>query len=155
MLFREVAHVMHGVGTIQAARDERQAFLGEIGITPDGSGLALDDGSGLARQDLTTPDSTVALLRYMWQRPDRDVWVQSLPIGGVDGTLQHRFQGIPGADHIHAKTGSLSHVHTLSGYIETEPGKWLAFSIMVNATVGHNQEVLDFIDRLCGLFLEP
>lgn len=153
MLFREVAQVTRGIGTIQAAREERQAFLTEIGITPDGSGLALDDGSGLARQDLTTPDSTVALLRYMWQRPDRETWLESLPIGGVDGTLEHRFQGIPGAEHIHAKTGSLSHVHTLSGYIETEPQKWLAFSVMVNGTVGHSPDVLDFIDHLCALFL--
>jgi serine-type D-Ala-D-Ala carboxypeptidase/endopeptidase (penicillin-binding protein 4) len=154
MLFREVAQVTRGIGTIQAAREERQAFLGEIGITPDGSGLALDDGSGLARQDLTTPESTVALLRYMWQRPDREIWLQSLPIGGTDGTLEHRFQGIAGAEHIHAKTGSLSHVHTLSGYIETEPQKWLAFSVMVNATVSHSADVLEFIDRLCALFLE-
>jgi D-alanyl-D-alanine carboxypeptidase/D-alanyl-D-alanine-endopeptidase (penicillin-binding protein 4) len=153
ILFREVAVVTRGMGTIQAAREERQAFLGEIGITPDSTGVALDDGSGLARQDLTTPESTVALLRYMWQRPDRETWLQSLPIGGVDGTLEHRFQGISGADHIHAKTGSLSHVHTLSGYIETEPQKWLAFSVMVNATVGHSADVLEFIDRLCGLFL--
>lgn len=154
MVFREVAHVTHDIGTIQAAREERQAFLGDIGITPDSTGVSLDDGSGLARQDLTTPDSTVALLRYMWQRPDREMWLQSLPIGGVDGTLEHRFQGISGADHIHAKTGSLSHVHTLSGYIETEPQKWLAFSVMVNATVGHSPDVLDFIDHLCALFLE-
>jgi D-alanyl-D-alanine carboxypeptidase/D-alanyl-D-alanine-endopeptidase (penicillin-binding protein 4) len=154
MLFREVAHVMRGVGTIEAAREERNVFLGEVGITPEGSGLALADGSGLARQDLTTPDSTVTLLRYMWQRPDREIWLQSLPTGGVDGTLQHRFEGIPGSERIHAKTGSISHVHTLSGYIEQEPQKWLAFSVMVNATVGHNREVLQFIDRLCALFLQ-
>ncbi len=154
MLLREVAHVLRGVGTLEAGLAERDAFLQEIGITRDGSGFSLDDGSGLARQDLTTPQSTVALLRYMWQRPDRDVWLQSLPIGGVDGSLEHRFHKIPGAKRVHAKTGSLSHVNALSGYIETGRHRWLAFSVMVNATPGHDSEVRNFIDRLCALFLD-
>jgi D-alanyl-D-alanine carboxypeptidase/D-alanyl-D-alanine-endopeptidase (penicillin-binding protein 4) len=154
MLLREVAHVTHGIGTLEAGRAERETFLKEIGITPEETGFTLEDGSGLARQDLTTPDSTVLLLKYMWQRPDRDVWLRSLPIGGVDGSLQHRFQGIPGAERVHAKTGSISHVNALSGYIETRKHRWLAFSAMVNATNGPNGEVRDFLDRLCAIFLE-
>ncbi len=154
MLLREVAHVTSGVGTLQAGVNERQAFLDSIGITPNGTGFALADGSGLARQDLTTPDSTVALLRYMWQRPDRDLWLATLPVGGVDGTLQHRFQNIAGAERIHAKTGSLSHVNALSGYLETRHHRWLVFSIMVNGTSEHNSDVHDFIDQLCAAFLD-
>jgi serine-type D-Ala-D-Ala carboxypeptidase/endopeptidase (penicillin-binding protein 4) len=151
MLLREVAYVTRGIGTLRAGVTEREAFLEEIGITREDSGVALDDGSGLARQDLTTPDSTVALLSYMWHRPVRDIWVQSLPIGGVDGTLQHRFKNINGAERVHAKTGSLSHVNALSGYIQTER-RWIAFSIMVNATAGYDSDARDFIDRLCGIF---
>ncbi len=154
MLLREVAQVTHGVGTLEAGRIERRAFLEEIGITHDATGFALADGSGLARQDLTTPDSTVALLDYMWQRPERDLWMQSLPTGGVDGTLQHRFADVAGAQRIHAKTGSLSHVNALSGYIEMQQHRWLAFSIMVNATEDHDSEVRAFIDHLCALFLD-
>lgn len=152
MFLREVGYVTQGSGTLRAGLAERAKFLQELGITPDGTGMALQDGSGLARQDLTTPDSTVALLRAMWERPERDIWLASLPIGGVDGTLEHRFRKIVGADRVHAKTGSLAHVNALSGYIETKHG-WLAFSIMVNNTVGHDAEVRNFIDRLCALFL--
>jgi D-alanyl-D-alanine carboxypeptidase/D-alanyl-D-alanine-endopeptidase (penicillin-binding protein 4) len=133
--------------------EERTKFLQELGITPEKTGFLLEDGSGLARQDLTTPDSTVALLRGMWQRPEKDVWLASLPIGGVDGSLEHRFKGIPGAERIHAKTGSLSHVNALSGYIETRRHNWLAFSVMINATVDQQDNVRRFIDRLCALFL--
>jgi D-alanyl-D-alanine carboxypeptidase/D-alanyl-D-alanine-endopeptidase (penicillin-binding protein 4) len=153
MLLREVGHVLRGNGSLRAGIEERTKFLQEMGITPDGTGLALDDGSGLARQDLTTPDSTVTLLRAMWQRPERDVWLASLPVGGVDGTLEHRFKGITGAERVHAKTGSLGHVAALSGYIETRQHGWLAFSIMVNAAVGHDTEAQTFVDRLGGLFL--
>jgi D-alanyl-D-alanine carboxypeptidase/D-alanyl-D-alanine-endopeptidase (penicillin-binding protein 4) len=153
MLLREVAHIARGVGTLDAGRAEREEFLEQIRITHDGTGFALDDGSGLARQDLTTPESTVALLRYMWQRPERDVWVQSLPIGGVDGSLEHRFGGVIGAERVHAKTGSISHVNTLGGYIETNRQRWVAFSVMVNATTGPDSDVRTFMDHLCALFL--
>lgn len=153
MLLREVGFVTRGIGTLRAGVDERAAFLQEAGITPDETGFAVDDGSGLARQDLATPESTVLLLQYMWQRPERDVWLQALPIGGVDGSLQHRFQNIEGAERVHAKTGSISHVATLSGYIETKDHRWLAFSAMVNAANGHGADVRDFLDRFCAVFL--
>jgi D-alanyl-D-alanine carboxypeptidase/D-alanyl-D-alanine-endopeptidase (penicillin-binding protein 4) len=153
MLLREVAFKTRGIGTLKAGLEERAQFLQELGITPDGTGFALADGSGLARQDLTTPDSTVALLEAMWNRPERDVWVASLPIGGVDGTLEHRFKGIRGADRVHAKTGSLSHVAALSGYLQTRTRGWVAFSVMVNGTSDHEIEVRNFVDRLCALFL--
>jgi D-alanyl-D-alanine carboxypeptidase/D-alanyl-D-alanine-endopeptidase (penicillin-binding protein 4) len=153
MLLREVGYVLGGKGTLRVALEERAKFLQELGISADSTGIALQDGSGLARQDLTTPNSTVTLLRAMWERPERELWIASLPIGGVDGSLEKRFQGIVGARRIHAKTGSLSHVNALSGYIETKQHGWLAFSIMVNGTVGHDPEVRTFIDRLCGLLL--
>jgi D-alanyl-D-alanine carboxypeptidase/D-alanyl-D-alanine-endopeptidase (penicillin-binding protein 4) len=153
MLLREVGFVSRGSGTLRDGLDERAKFLQELGIARDGTDVALLDGSGLARQDLTTPDSTVALLRAMWARPEREVWLASLPVGGIDGTLEHRFEGIAGADRVHAKTGSLSHVNALSGYIETHQHRWLAFSIMVNSTVGHERDVRNFIDHLCALFL--
>jgi D-alanyl-D-alanine carboxypeptidase/D-alanyl-D-alanine-endopeptidase (penicillin-binding protein 4) len=153
MLLREVAHVTRYDGALDAGTSERQAFLLEVGIDPESTGFVLRDGSGLARQDLTTPDSTVALLLYMWQRPDHDVWLSTLPIGGVDGTLQHRFQKIAGAQRIHAKTGSIAHVNALSGYLETDHHRWIAFSVMVNGTSGHDADVHDFIDQLCALFL--
>ena len=152
MLLREVGFVTRGIGTLQAGRDERAAFLQEAGITPDETGFGVDDGSGLARQDLATPESTVLLLQYMWQRAERDVWLQALPIGGVDGSLQHRFQNIEGAERVHAKTGSISHVATLSGYIETKDHRWLAFSAMINAANGHGADTRDFLDRFCALF---
>ncbi len=155
MLLREVAYCRTGVGTLENGIKERETFLEEAGITREGTGFALADGSGLARQDLITPNSTVALLRYMWTRPEREAWLRSLPIGDFDGSLQHRFRKIAGAQRVHAKTGSLAHVNALSGYIETQQHGFIAFSVMVNGTVGHEAQVREFIDRLCSVFLGP
>ena len=154
MLLREVAFCRTGVGTLENGTKEREAFLQEANVTREGTGFSLADGSGLARQDLTTPDSTIALLRYMWGRPEREVWLRSLPIGGLDGSLQHRFRQIAGSQRVHAKTGSLSHVTALSGYVETRQHGWIAFSIMVNGITRHEAQVREFVDQLCSVFLD-
>jgi serine-type D-Ala-D-Ala carboxypeptidase/endopeptidase (penicillin-binding protein 4) len=153
MLLREASYATSGSGNLDAALAAREEFLKGIGVSPEGTGFSLGDGSGLARQDLATPDSTVALLQSMWRSPVRDTWLASLPTGGVDGSLQHRFHNLVAADHVHAKTGSISHVNSLSGYIETQRHGWLAFSVMVNGTVGPDREVRNFLDAFCGFFL--
>ncbi|MGH9622673.1 MAG: D-alanyl-D-alanine carboxypeptidase/D-alanyl-D-alanine endopeptidase, partial [Bryobacteraceae bacterium] len=125
MLLREVGFIQCGRGTLKAGLDAEKTFLQQIGL--DGSPPQVDffDGCGLAREDLATPAAIVALLRYMWESPYRELWLQTLPIGGVDGTLQHRFQGTPNPQRVHAKTGSLNHVDALSGYMEVKPHRWI------------------------------
>jgi D-alanyl-D-alanine carboxypeptidase/D-alanyl-D-alanine-endopeptidase (penicillin-binding protein 4) len=150
MLLRELG-VAQG-GTLKGGLDARQAFLGEAGV--DHNDAVLTDGSGLARQNLTTPEATISLLRYLWHCPERDVWLATLPIGGVDGSLEHRMKGIKGADRIHAKTGSISHVATLSDYAQARSGRWLAFSLMANAEAAPPGEVRDVVDRFCALLLQ-
>ena len=151
MLLREVAYATRSVGTLAAGLDERKNFLVEAGI-PEKT-YVFGDGSGLARQALTSPAATVALLRYMWNRPEKQAWIDSLPIGGVDGTLKNRFKDVEGADRVHAKTGSLAHVAALSGYLQTESGRWLIFSMMANAELNDGDQVQKFFDQACGVFL--
>lgn len=102
----------------------------------DAHRLQLVDGSGLSRQNLVTPSMTLALLRYMWQHEGegvREAYLASLPIGGVDGTLQYRFRSQPLArGNVRAKTGTVSNASALSGYVTTRSGTPLAFSVMVN-----------------------
>ena len=106
---------------------EMKAFLEEIGIEP--AGYNLFDGSGLSRLDLVTPSTVIKLLRHMYDSPMREQWLSILPVGGQDGTLSARFGSTPAAGRVYAKTGSLSHVSALSGYLQRADGTWLAFSI--------------------------
>lgn len=152
MLLRETAYAIRNVGTLAAGLDERKRFFAEAGI-PEKT-YAFADGSGLARQDVTSPQATVALLRYMWRQPERQAWLDSLPVGGVDGTLRRRFKNIAGASRVYAKTGSLSHVAALSGYLQTKSGKWLIFSMMANAELNEHGEVQKFFDAACGVLLK-
>jgi len=89
----------------------------------------------------------------MWRFSHWGLWLESLPVGGVDGTLSDRFRDIRGGERVHAKTGEIRHVNALSGYIETRRNRWLAFSIMVNATTADDADVHDFLDHFCAIFI--
>jgi D-alanyl-D-alanine carboxypeptidase/D-alanyl-D-alanine-endopeptidase (penicillin-binding protein 4) len=93
-------------------------------------GLAIHDGSGLSRLDLITPESTARLLGAMTQSNAATIYFDSLPVAGHDGTLAGRLKKVEG--RISAKTGSLTYVHSLSGYATTRTGERLAFSILCN-----------------------
>ncbi len=107
-----------------------ERFLEKAGIPIDE--VHIIEGSGLSRHNLITPSATVALLRYMDKHPAAADFRDSLPIAGVDGTLRNRMRGTPAAGNARAKTGSLSRVDALSGYVTTAAGERLAFSLMIN-----------------------
>jgi len=149
---RAVAKMRRGIGSFEAAREEMHEFLDEIGVDPGAYNLM--DGSGLSRLDLLTPHAVVQLLRYMYGGEHRDEWVSLLPVGGQDGSLSARFGQTPAAGKVHAKTGSLSHVSALSGYIERADGTWAGFSILVNNYAGPSAGIRGVMDRICNLIWE-
>lgn len=109
---------------------EMQAFLKTAGV-PDGEAL-LEEGSGLSRGTLVTPNAIVALLQHMRRHAHFEAFRDSLPIAGVDGTLRNRMGETAAAANLRAKTGTLRYVNTLSGYVTNRAGDNLVFSIMLN-----------------------
>lgn len=90
------------------------------------------DGSGLSRHDVITPETVVRVLDAMRQSPAFALFREALPIAGVDGTLAGRMKGTPAERNVHAKTGTLDMVRSLSGYVTTADGRLLLFSILCN-----------------------
>lgn len=107
-----------------------RTFLSEAGVNP--SSLALNDGSGLSRNDMITPEATLQLLMYMRKHRYANAFRESMPIAGVDGTLRNRMKGTVAENNVRAKTGTLSSASSLSGFVTTAAGEELVFSIMVN-----------------------
>jgi D-alanyl-D-alanine carboxypeptidase/D-alanyl-D-alanine-endopeptidase (penicillin-binding protein 4) len=105
-------------------------FLARVGVKK--GDVLLEEGSGLSRRDVITPEATAALLNYMSRSRWAEQYRNALPVAGVDGTLQNRMKGTPAAGNVRAKTGTLRYVYTLSGYVTTVAGERLAFSIMLN-----------------------
>jgi len=152
LALRAAARVRRNIASFEAGMEEMKAFLGEAGIDP--AEWHLMDGSGLSRLNLVTPAAVVKLLRFMYESNAREAFLSLLPVGGLDGTLSGRFGETATAGRVHAKTGSLSHVSALSGYLQRPDGGWLAFSILVNNFNSRTAEVRGIMDRICNLILE-
>jgi D-alanyl-D-alanine carboxypeptidase/D-alanyl-D-alanine-endopeptidase (penicillin-binding protein 4) len=109
---------------------EMSKFLAEAGLSR--GSYALEEGSGLSRDNLASPDATVTLLQYMSRHKSAQVYLDALPIAGVDGTLRNRMKNTPAMGNLRAKTGTLRWANSLSGYVSTAAGEHLAFSLMLN-----------------------
>ncbi|WP_179862088.1 D-alanyl-D-alanine carboxypeptidase/D-alanyl-D-alanine endopeptidase [Longibacter salinarum] len=139
-------HAAPDTNGLEPGSAEKGAFViksvaAEAGV--DTSRIAVADGSGLSRHNLVSPEATITMLHYMWNHPDRArrrAFVESLPLGGRDGTLEYRFRGNASAGrNVRAKTGTLSNVSALSGYVSSSDGTPLVFSIycMNHTTKGY------------------
>ncbi len=120
----------------------------------DTSRLQLVDGSGLSRHNLLSPAMTTQLLAYMWTHPDEEVraaFLESLPVGGREGTLYARYRSGAAAGRVRAKTGSMSYVVALGGYVTTSAGTPLAFALYCNNHTVRNSVVRRAQDRIVNL----
>src|SRR5216683_111528 len=127
-------------------------FYATAGIAP--GDVIQTDASGLSRHDLVTPRAIVTLLAFAQKQPWFGLYYASLPVAGVDGTLEDRMKNTPAAGRIHAKTGSVEHVRTLSGFAETASGRRLIFSFLSNNQGRKSHEAADALTGLCVAMLE-
>jgi D-alanyl-D-alanine carboxypeptidase/D-alanyl-D-alanine-endopeptidase (penicillin-binding protein 4) len=127
-------------------------FYAGIGIAADD--VIQTDGSGLSRHDMVTPRAVLGLLRWAQQQPWFESYYASLPVAGIDGTLEERMKNTPAAGRVHAKTGSVEHVRTMSGFAETAGGRRLVFSFLSNNQGGKNHEATDALAGLCVAMIE-
>lgn len=152
MLLRTVARQSGTWATDDDLMKVPQDFYASAGISPDD--IVQSDASGLSRHDLVTPRAIVALLEFAQRQPWFETYFNSLPVAGVDGTLEDRMKNTVAAGHIHAKTGSVEHVRTLSGFADTPSGRRLIFSFLSNNQAGKNHEAADALTGLCVAMLE-
>ncbi len=123
-------HVLKRIGGVSGA----QNHLARLGIVANSYRQV--DGSGLSRQNLVAPVTLVALLKAMRSSPNYPQFYASLPTGGVSGTLRHRFGNTVVQGRVHAKTGTLTGVRALSGYLEHPIYGTIVFSILGNQSSG-------------------
>lgn len=98
----------------------------------DTSGLQLENGSGLSRSDRISVAQMATVLQHAYAAPVMPEFVASLPVLGVDGTMQKRATGLPVAGHAHVKSGSLAGVRNVAGYVQSASGKVYVVVCFVN-----------------------
>ena len=122
------------------------AALKQLGVNT--SLITMGDGSGLTRRDWLTTTQIAALLTAVQARPWFATWFAALPIAGnadpmIGGTLRSRMVGTPAANNLHGKTGTLSGVNALSGFVKDAGGRLLVFSSISNAATANVSDILD------------
>ncbi|MEH2224901.1 D-alanyl-D-alanine carboxypeptidase/D-alanyl-D-alanine endopeptidase [Nostoc sp.] len=129
-----------------------KASLTKLGVDP--ANYILVDGSGLSRRDLVTPEAFVQTLRGMAKTPTAYIYRASLPVAGKSGTLKGRFQGTPAEGIVQAKTGTLTGVVSLSGYMNAPKYEPLVFSIIVNQSNQSATVIRQAIDEVVVLLTQ-
>jgi len=115
----------------------------------DTSKINLADGSGLSRYNLSSAQNFTHFLDYMYHSKYRDSFISSMPFGGTKSTLKERLLDL-GLD-TRAKSGSLSGVSCLSGYIFSKRYGPLAFSILINGYTGSSLPHKQLQDKIVTL----
>ena len=147
------------------ARSQEALFLGRAGVSA--AGLVIRDGSGLSAEDRLTPRALVGLLRSVYLHPvgsalapgaafraRKNLLIEALPRAGtgtasradalLGGTLATRLKGLD----VRAKTGTLPGVSALSGFLSTQAGRVLVFSVLMDGYAGPGQELRQLQDAL-------
>ena len=106
------------------------AFLRKTGASE--SQFRIDDGSGLSRENAVSPDAVTSVLRFNHHGPNREAFLASLAVGGIDGTLDERFRSADLKGRVFGKSGYIVGVSALSGYIKARDGNWYTFCILMN-----------------------
>ena len=133
--------------TADAGRDVMRDVLESWGIGP--SRVIVADGSGLSRYNYITARTLVDVLQRMHDDPRHAVSFRAtLPVAARSGTLATRLAGTSAAGNVHAKTGSMSNVRALSGYLTSADGEALAFAVLANHFSGPASPILTLIDRV-------
>ncbi len=130
ILFKTLALEKTGVGRADSAARVVSRQLLAWGAAPDG--FVVHDGSGLSRHDYVSPRTIVHVLSAIRTQPNFTMFYDAMPIAGVDGTIRSRMKGTPAEGNLHAKTGTLDRVRSLSGYVTTADGHVLLFSALCN-----------------------
>lgn len=151
--YQVAASVGHRPAKAKDAQQIEQELFAKLGL--DAKSYRLADGSGLSLYNYLSAEAQVQLLRYVWQHPDLyDHLLPVLPIAGVDGTLVKRMVDTAAQGNVRAKTGTVTGVSALSGYLTACNGHRLCFSI-INQGIKRAAEGRAFQDRVCEALCMP
>jgi serine-type D-Ala-D-Ala carboxypeptidase/endopeptidase (penicillin-binding protein 4) len=130
------------------------SLISLVGLNPENYSLA--DGSGVSRYDLVSAELLTSVLKYLYENKPAlyKKLYYSLPIAGRDGTLKRRMLDTPAQNNVHAKTGTLSGVSALSGYVTSKNNHEIVFSILIQNYVEKSSVAKGYENKICEILAE-
>lgn len=131
-----------------------EKMIDEIGLEPDNYRFA--DGSGVSHYNVVSAELLVKILKYFYEKKPElfSILYNSFPIGGLDGTLEYRMENKLVKENVHAKTGTLTGVSSLSGYLTNKKEHLIAFSIIMQNYIGSSSKAKEIQDEICKILSE-
>lgn len=131
-----------------------QKMIDDIGLKSEQYRIV--DGSGVSHYNVVSAELLVSILKYFFEQKTElfSSLYHSFPIGGVDGTLEYRMNDELVKENVHAKTGTLTGVTSLSGYLTNSKKHLIGFSIIMQNYVGSSSKAKDFEDEICKILSE-
>ncbi len=152
MFYQTAASTGHRPAKASDARTLTKQFVKRLGL--GGNPYKFADGSGLSLYNYISAELLVRLLSYAHNKTEIiEHLLPALPIAGVDGTLKKRMTDSNACGNVVAKTGTLTGISSLAGYLTTADGRQLCFAI-INQGVMRNKDGKDFQDRVCTALCE-
>lgn len=152
-LFKLAGWKVAGKGTFASGEAAVRKMFSDLGIE-DMDPFHMEDGSGLSRNNSMSAHTLVSLLCALYTSPVRDTFLRTLPISGMDGSLEERLAEDPFRSRVRAKTGWIREVSALSGYVQSLSGDIFAFSILINGYKGRNVVMKSIQDDICRILVE-
>ena len=131
MLLKQIGRQIRGEGSWRAGLAAERRFLVDS-VGADSTQFSLRDGSGLSHVDVVSPLTFARILLWLRRHPSFPIVEAALPVAGRYGTLRTRMVGTAVEGRVTAKTGSISRVNSLSGYVTLPGGRTRIFSIQTN-----------------------
>jgi D-alanyl-D-alanine carboxypeptidase/D-alanyl-D-alanine-endopeptidase (penicillin-binding protein 4) len=145
-LLKTLGRTAERPGSSAAGRETVAATLSNWKVAPES--IVMVDGSGLSRYNYVTAEAITTILVRMWRDERlRGPFVAALPVGAHDGTLDSRMKNSVLDRRVQAKTGTISNVRALSGYVETMAGDKLAFSMIANHFTVDSSDIDAIMER--------
>jgi len=138
-------------GTAAAGVEAVAGFFRRQGVDP--ATLTQVDGSGLSRRNMVSSQNLTDLLLAASKQPWFNAWYNALPIAGnpermIGGSLRYRLRGTAAQNNLHGKTGSMSGVSSLTGYVTDAKGRKLVFAMVTNNYVVEGEQIKALENRL-------
>ncbi len=140
MLTKQLGARTHTGGTISAGARVIRGVMAGYGLHP-----GIVDGSGLSREDRSSPAQAVTLLAAVWRTAIGRALAASLPVVGENGTVQTIGRGTAAQGRCIAKTGTLNQVTNLAGYCRSRGGQTIAFAVFLDGP--ENEPAMPLLSR--------
>lgn len=146
---RTLAWKETGLGNMEDGRKIMDSLFTDFGIEPGSWVYA--DGSGLTRYNYISPQILVNILEGMYHSETKEIWLETFPVAGMDGTLRNRMKGTAAEGSVLGKTGTISNTRGLSGYARTAAGENVVYSFLVNGHILSSKETERITDSILEL----